>query len=115
MYSDGSQTGQIGGLQFLVASTPTSGIVGFAIWVTVLVMVWWKLINAYRQLPADGLLGKRLAFVALAAFGSPQMSGFFVDLRMFDIPSILCFGLVGAAVGAAERYTRAGQEVSTET
>lgn len=27
-YSDGTQTGQIGGLQFLVASTPTSGIVG---------------------------------------------------------------------------------------
>lgn len=28
MYSDGSQTGQIGGLQYLVASTPTSGVVG---------------------------------------------------------------------------------------
>lgn len=28
MYSDGSQTGQIGGLQFLVASSPSSGTVG---------------------------------------------------------------------------------------
>lgn len=28
VYSDGSQTGQIGGLQFLIASTPSSGIVG---------------------------------------------------------------------------------------
>lgn len=80
------------------------GFVGIVLWVAVLLMVSWNLYRSFRVLPPEGLMGRRLAFIAVCAFVALFEGGCFVDLRMFDIPSSLVFGLVGAAVGAADRY-----------
>lgn len=79
------------------------GIVGLLLWLTVLVLLARHLFTAYLRLPADGLMGRPLAFIAVTAFLSLVLGGLFVDLRMFDYPSTMVFALVGAAVGAADR------------
>ncbi|UFS98887.1 O-antigen ligase family protein [Nocardia huaxiensis] len=81
------------------------GIIGLALWLTVVVLIARRLILAYRQLPADGILGRPLAFIAGTAFLSLTMAGLFVDLRLFDYPNTMVFALAGATVGAAERAT----------
>ncbi|MFI5783590.1 O-antigen ligase family protein [Nocardia sp. NPDC051570] len=79
------------------------GIVGLILWLTVLVLIARRLVIGYLQLPADGITGRPLAFIAVTALSSLVLGGLFVDLRLFDYPSTMVFAVVGAAVGAADR------------
>ncbi|MFB7723464.1 O-antigen ligase family protein [Nocardia sp. NPDC056100] len=82
------------------------GIIGLLLWLTVLVLLTRRLILAFVRLPADGLMGRPLAFIALTALMCLVLGGLFVDLRLFDYPSTMVFALVGAAVGAADRASK---------
>ncbi|MEC3955849.1 O-antigen ligase family protein [Nocardia sp. CDC153] len=82
------------------------GIVGLLLWLTVLILLSRRLLLAYLRLPAEGLMGRPLAFTAATAFVSLLLGGVFVDLRLFDYPSTMVFALVGATVGAADRLPR---------
>ncbi|NNH70795.1 O-antigen ligase family protein [Nocardia uniformis] len=79
------------------------GIIGLLLWLTVLILLARRLIIAFVRLPADGIMGRPIAFIAGTAFLSLVLGGVFVDLRLFDYPSTMVFALVGAAVGAADR------------
>ncbi|MBL1074065.1 O-antigen ligase family protein [Nocardia sp. 2] len=81
------------------------GIVGLLLWLTVIVLISYRLIRAFVDLPPDGMLGRPLAFIAGTAFLSLVMAGLFVDLRLFDYPNTMVFALAGAAAGVAERFT----------
>ncbi|MFI6865282.1 O-antigen ligase family protein [Nocardia sp. NPDC050406] len=81
------------------------GIIGLVLWLAVLVLIARRLVLAFVRLPAEGIMGRPLAFIAGTAFISLVLAGVFVDLRLFDYPSTLVFALAGAAVGAADRAT----------
>lgn len=82
------------------------GIVGLVLWLGVLILLAHRLVTAYLRLPAQGMMGRPLAFIAVTAFMSLALAGLFVDLRLFDYPSTMVFALVGAAVGAADRIAK---------
>ncbi|BAH54045.1 O-antigen ligase family protein [Rhodococcus opacus] len=79
------------------------GLIGLVLWLVVLVLVCVKLIHAYRVLPAEGLCGRRLAFVAIMAFVVLVVTGLTVDLRFFDFPNAIVMLLAGVAIGFADR------------
>ncbi|MFE3290948.1 O-antigen ligase family protein [Rhodococcus sp. NPDC059234] len=83
------------------------GLIGLALWIAVLLLVLYRLFDAYRTLPAKGLCGKRLALVAIMALVLLITTGFTVDLRFFDFPGAVVFLVVGVAVGWADRHKRA--------
>jgi O-antigen ligase len=89
------------------------GLVGLALWLTVLFLVGRRLIQTVSRLPRDGLCGRDLAVVALIAFVSLIITGLTVDLRFFDFANALVMLLVGTAVGYADRKVVAHSSGST--
>jgi O-antigen ligase len=85
------------------------GIIGLLLWLSVLVALTWKLIVGVRTLPADVLTGQPLAFIALASLVALIILGLFTDLRLFDYPNVMIFGLAGLAIGAADRFRETGK------
>lgn len=81
------------------------GLVGLALWLTVLGLVLLRLIRSYRILPADGFCSSRLGFVALTAFLVLIVTGLTVDLRFFDFPNAVVMLLAGVTIGWARRHT----------
>jgi O-antigen ligase len=79
------------------------GIVGLLLWLAVLVSLTWRLVVSFRALPVDGIAGRSLVLIALMAFVALTILGFFSDLRLFDFPTAMVFGLIGMAIGAGDR------------
>ncbi|MFC4949911.1 O-antigen ligase family protein [Pseudonocardia sp. GCM10023141] len=91
------------------------GLVGLALWLLVLVLLFRKLLVSVRRLPVHGLAGRALGLVALTVFGTWVVSGFTADLRFFDFANLLTFVLIGATVGAADEVEpSSGDRVAVE-
>lgn len=86
------------------------GLIGLALWLSILVLIAVRLVRNFRQATWPGLCGRPLALMALMVFGVQVAAGFTVDLRYFDFPSIVSFLLVGATLGYAEKRSRAAAE-----
>ena len=85
------------------------GILGLLLWLCVLVPIIGLLLQAYWILPSAGLIGRRLAFVAICALGTQIVSGSFADLRLIDGPTCMMFLICGMAVGARDRELGSAQ------
>ncbi|MGH3942774.1 MAG: O-antigen ligase family protein [Pseudonocardiaceae bacterium] len=79
------------------------GLVGLVLWLAVLVLVLWRLAQAIRMLPPNGICGRGLAVVALLAVLAWLTAGATVELRFFEFSNGLVLLLAGIAVGCAER------------
>ena len=79
------------------------GILGLLLWLCVVVPMIGLQLQAYWILPSSGLIGRRLAFVAICALGTQIVSGTFADLRLLDFPTCMVFLICGMAVGARDR------------
>jgi len=79
------------------------GLLGLLLWLCVLVPIIGLLLQAYWILPSAGLIGRRLAFVAICAMATQIVSGSFADMRLIDGPSCMMFLICGMAVGARDR------------
>jgi O-antigen ligase len=79
------------------------GILGLLLWLCVLVPLIGLLLQAYWILPSSGLIGRRLAVVAICALGTQIMAGAFADLRLLDFPTCMVFLICGMTVGARDR------------
>jgi O-antigen ligase len=79
------------------------GILGLLLWLCVLVPMIRLLFQAYWKLPSAGLLGRRLAVVAICAVSTQIVAGAFADLRLLDFPSCMVFLICGMTVGARDR------------
>ena len=66
------------------------GILGLLLWLCVLVPIIGLLLQAYWILPSAGLIGRRLAFVAICAMGTQIVAGAFADLRLLDSRPAWC-------------------------
>lgn len=80
------------------------GLIGLVLWIAVLALLAYRLWDAYRTLPDQGLWGKPLVLIAITAFTVLVCTGTTVDLRRFDFPTALAFLLVGTAIGWSDRY-----------
>jgi len=60
-------------------------------------------LQAYLILPSSGLVGRRLAIVAICALTTQLVAGAFADLRLLDFPMCMVFLICGMAVGARDR------------
>ena len=80
------------------------GVIGLALWIAVLLLLAYRLWDAYRTLPDRGLWGKPLALIAIAAFAILVCTGWTVDLRRHNFPNAVVFLLVGTAIGWSDRY-----------
>jgi O-antigen ligase len=80
------------------------GVIGFALYVCMLVLVIRRLWTAYRTLPDHDLCGKPLAVTAIMAIATLICTGSAVDLRLFDFPMIPIFLLAGITVSWSARY-----------
>jgi O-antigen ligase len=78
------------------------GLVGLALWVTVLVLLVIHLVRALRRLPVNGLRGRALALLALTVFATYVVCGFTIDLRYHDFANLIVFLLAGIAVGTSD-------------
>ncbi len=83
------------------------GIVGLGLWLVVTVLLYSRVIQATRRLPADGMLGRALGVTALLCLFAQSVTGLTVDLRFFDFPNIIVMLLAGAAVGWQQAQSRA--------
>jgi O-antigen ligase len=88
------------------------GLIGLAFWLTVVVLLGYRLAVALRTLPAEGLDGRMMGLLALTVLGTWIVCGFTVDLRFFDFANLLVFLLVGAAVGLADRSAQTAGAVA---
>jgi O-antigen ligase len=79
------------------------GMIGLALWLSVLALCAYRLCVAYRTLPSDSLTGKPLALTALTAIAVLVVSGFTVDLRYLGFPTAAVFLLVGVTIGWTDR------------
>jgi O-antigen ligase len=79
------------------------GLVGLALWLTVLALLAYQVIRAFRRLPQDGVNGRLIGVLAGTALLVWAGSGVTVDLRYNDFVNLLVFLLAGAAVGASLR------------
>jgi O-antigen ligase len=79
------------------------GIFGLLLWLCVLVPMIGLLLQAYWILPSSGLIGRRLAFVAICAMATQIVSGTFADMRLLDFPIGMLFLICGITVGARDR------------
>jgi O-antigen ligase len=79
------------------------GILGLLLWLCVLVSIIGLLVQAYWILPSAGLIGRRLAFVAICAMCTQIVSGSFADMRLIDGPTCMMFLICGIAVGVRDR------------
>lgn len=86
----------------LLAVSSELGLVGAALWLTIVVVVAVRLVRGLRLTSADPTRA-RLVLAALLAYVSWIVSGLLVDQRFFDVSNLLVLALVGAAIGAAER------------
>lgn len=77
------------------------GLVGLALWLTVLVLLARQVLGAFRRLPAAGANGRVIGVIAITALLVWFGSGATVDLRFFDFANLIVFLLAGAAVGAS--------------
>lgn len=86
------------------------GLVGLALWLTVLLLLGRRLVRAVRFLPQH-TAASGLALVALFAFAAWAITGVTVDLRFFVFPNALVLLLAGIATAYAERMpdTRASR------
>ncbi|PVZ07997.1 O-antigen ligase [Actinomycetospora cinnamomea] len=84
--------------------TAELGIPGGLLWIALLVGIAWKLVSARRHLPADGLLGRGFATLALLVLITWQATAVTVDMRFLDFASTLPFLIFGVAVGALDRH-----------
>ncbi len=75
------------------------GIIGLALWVTVLALVGTELVRAIRLLPTHGLGNRPFAITAAMSFIALIITGLTADLRFFDFPNIIVWLLVGASIG----------------
>ncbi|WP_221888087.1 O-antigen ligase family protein [Geodermatophilus aquaeductus] len=75
------------------------GIVGLVLWLAILAMIYARLVQATRRLPADGMYGRALGLTALLCLVAQSITGLTVDLRYFDFPNIIVMLLAGAAIG----------------
>jgi O-antigen ligase len=82
------------------------GVIGFALYICVLVLVLRRLWTAYRTLPDHDLCGKPLAVTAIMAIVTLISTGSAVDLRLFDFPMLTIFLLAGITVSWSDRYRR---------
>ena len=82
------------------------GVIGFALYVCMLVLVIRRLWTAYRTLPDHDLCGKPLAVTAIMAIATLICTGSAVDLRLFDFPMLAIFLLAGITVSWSDRYQR---------
>jgi O-antigen ligase len=82
------------------------GVIGFALYIFVLVLVIRRLWTAYRTLPDHDLCGKPLAVTAIMAIATLICTGTAVDLRLFDFPMLAIFLLAGITVSRSDRYQR---------
>jgi O-antigen ligase len=82
------------------------GVIGFALYICVLVLVIRRLWTAYRTLPDHDLCGKPLAVTAIVAIATLVCIGTAVDLRLFEFPMLPIFLLAGITVGWSDRYQR---------
>jgi O-antigen ligase len=80
------------------------GVIGFALYVCMLVLVIRRLWTAYRTLPDHDLCGKPLAVTAIMAIATLICTGSAVDLRLFDFPMLPIFLLAGITVSWSARY-----------
>lgn len=78
------------------------GLVGLALWLTVLVLVGRRLVRAVRLLP-EHTAASGIALAALFAFAVWVTTGATVDLRFFEFPNALVMLLAGIATTYAER------------
>ena len=78
------------------------GLLGLLLWLCVLVPIIGLLFQAYWILPSAGLVGRRLAFVAICAISTQIVSGSFADMRLIDGPTCMMFLICGMAVGARD-------------
>ena len=97
----------------MLGITAELGIIGLALWVTVLALVGAELLRAVRRLPAQGLSNRPFALTAAMSFVAVFTTGLTVDLRFFDFPNIVVWLLVGAAIGRARTLHTSRQLLTT--
>ncbi|MEW5813229.1 MAG: O-antigen ligase family protein [Actinomycetota bacterium] len=95
-YGEASHTNELGLLAEL-------GIIGLALWLGVLVLIAYRLKEAYRALPDHELTGTPLVVIGAMALTILVCTGLTVDLRYFDFPILVTFLIAGVAVGWADR------------
>ncbi|MGY1685908.1 O-antigen ligase family protein [Geodermatophilus sp. SYSU D00867] len=82
------------------------GIVGLALWLTVLVLVYRGVGAAVRRLPAHGVYGRALGLTALLCLIAQSVVGLTVDLRFFDFPNVVVMLFAGAVIGWQREQAR---------
>ena len=82
------------------------GVIGFALYVCMLVLVIRRLWTAYRTLPDHGVCDKPLAVTAIMAVATIICAGLTIDLRAVDFPLLPLFLLAGITIGWSDRYQR---------
>jgi O-antigen ligase len=83
------------------------GIIGLALWIVSLVLIYTRLFGATRRLPARGMYGRPLGITALLCLFAQSITGLTVDLRFFDFPNISVMLLAGAVIGWQREQVRA--------
>ena len=83
------------------------GVIGLALWISVLALITYRLWDAYRRLPDDDLCGKPLAVTAIMAMAILICTGSTVDLRFFDFSLAAVFVIFGITIGWSDRHKRA--------
>lgn len=86
------------------------GIIGGALWLTILALLIGLLIRAYRTLPPGGLTGQPLAVMAVLAMLCLLVTGMTAELRNFDVTNAIAMMISGVAIGWADRFV--GEEPS---
>ena len=79
------------------------GLLGLLLWLCVIIPIIVLLLQAYGILPSSGLLGRRLAVIAICALATQIVAGAFADLRFLDFPMCMVFLICGITVGARDR------------
>jgi O-antigen ligase len=82
------------------------GIIGLALWIAVLVLIYSRLVRATRQLPVNEMYGRPLGLTALMCLVAQSITGLTVDLRFFDFPNIIVMLLAGAVIGWQREQAR---------
>jgi O-antigen ligase len=78
------------------------GLIGLALWLTVLVLMSRRLVRCVRVVDGPGLGGSGMVFLAGSSFIALVVTGLTVDLRFFDFANALVLLLVGIAAGLAD-------------
>jgi O-antigen ligase len=86
------------------------GVIGLALWVVLLILIYTTLIKATYRLPAQGMYGRPLGMTALLCLLAQSITGLTVDLRFFDFPNIIVMLLAGAAIGWQRKLASATAE-----